>query len=120
MAASASVDVSQIRRLSVDLRQVPVEAVGTARRVVQAFSAKTKADAQVLCPVDTGFLRGSITYETFFDRTGAVGIIGPTANYGLFVELGTSRMSGQPYLGPAFDRNEPGFEAALRDVGVLR
>lgn len=108
-----TVDISQVRALSRDLRAQALAARPRAQLAVQKVCAATARDAQILAPVDTGALRNSISYDVQVTSDGAVGEVGPTVNYGLFVELGTSRMAGQPFLGPAFDRNAPALEAAL-------
>lgn len=51
------------------------------------------------CPVDTGNLRGSITYEV--DTDGNAVYIGTNVEYAPYVELGTSRQKAQPFLRPA-------------------
>jgi hypothetical protein len=43
--------------------------------------------------------------------------IGPTASYGIYVELGTSRMRPQPYLGPATEKHAPAFYRAAEILG---
>lgn len=74
--------------------------------------------AMAKAPVDTGALRQSISVSFVGDgRSGAmVAEIGPTVDYGHFVEDGTSRMAGQPFMGPAYDANIPQLEAALGAV----
>lgn len=67
-----------------------------ARRTIQVESAAKRA-----APVDTGRLRGSITRELGEDAQGLVGRIGTNVEYAPHVELGTSRMTAQPYLRPA-------------------
>ena len=39
-----------------------------------------------------------------------------TANYSAFVEYGTSRMAPRPFVGPAKERNEPGFVQAIGQI----
>lgn len=61
------------------------------------------------CPVDTGRLRNSITYKV---RTGEKTVyIGTDVEYGKYVELGTSRMSAQPFLGPAATQHTADYKA---------
>lgn len=111
---SSGVDTSEIRRLAADLRGMATESLPKARAVVQKACADTTRDAQMWAPVDTGFLRSSIGYETRQSGSSIVGEVGPTAEYGRYVEEGTSRMAPQPYIGPAFDRNSGQFMDAMR------
>ena len=75
-------------------------------------------DAKLLAPVDTGNLMNSISTTITGDgRHGQMTAeIGPTAEYGIYQEYGTSTQPGKPYLTPAFDRRIGPFEAALAKV----
>ncbi len=106
----------ELDALIADMTAVPRELDGLVRTVVQKAAADIKADAQLMAPVDTGNLRSSITYETQVGADAVTGEIGPTANYGVYVELGTVKMAPQPYLGPAFDRHSDAFEGALGQI----
>lgn len=57
--------------------------------------------AKVNCPVDTGRLQGSITYEV--DKT--EGIVGSNVEYAPYVEAGTAYMTGRKFLQQAGDSN---------------
>jgi len=48
------------------------------------------------------------------DKTTA--IVAVAANYGYFVEYGTSRMAAHPFLTPAVERVRPQFEKALDKI----
>lgn len=115
---SAEVDVSEVRalagRVSAGAGRIGARGAAVLRRAAYAM----EADAKALAPVDTGTLRASISTSIAGDgRTGRMTAeIGPTADYGGFVEYGTSTQAGQPYLAPAFDRQVPGFEAALASL----
>ena len=89
-----------------------------AARATRKAAAGITRDAKALAPVDTGNLRSSIGMKVTGDgRAGAMRAeIGPTAHYGIFVELGTSRMAAQPYLRPATDRHVPAWVAALEQI----
>ena len=106
-------------KLSRDLSAAGRELVPIARVIIQKGVQDIKRDAQLAAPVDTGFLKGSITYETRILSTSVVGEVGPSAEYGAFVEYGTSRSGPQPYMGPAFARHAPLIEAAL-DQAIAR
>lgn len=112
------VDVSEINRFAADLGRLPDRVLPLARAAVQKTCADTKRDAQAFAPVDTGNLRNSITYETHETRDGAWGEVGPTANYGAFVEYGTSRNAPAAFMGPAFDRHAGEFEKAMEAIAA--
>ncbi len=116
--ASISIDTSDVHRLVATLDTAGARAGARASAVVRATAARVEAQAKAFAPVDTGKLRNSIGTDLTGDgRSNAVEAqVGPTAAYGAFVELGTSRMGPQAYLGPAFDRAQPGFIAALEQV----
>ncbi len=58
-----------------------------------------EGQAKELCPVDTGFLKGSITHDV--NAEGDAVRIGTNVEYGIYQELGTVKMAAQPYLRPA-------------------
>lgn len=90
---------------------------GPARDLVRKTAADIEGDAKRLVPVDTGNLKNSITHQTAGNAYYSEAEIGPTADYGIYVELGTSRMTARPYMGPAADRHLPLFEQALGALG---
>lgn len=64
------------------------------------------------CPVDTGHLRGSITYEVDFG--GDAVYIGTNVEYAPYVELGTSRQKAQPFLRPAASEHGTQYRQVLK------
>lgn len=111
-----SADVSQLRALSTDLRLVSTTTLPKVRAAVRKTLFDIEQDAKATAPVDTGNLRNSISTEVEYGGMG--GEVGPTAEYGIYVELGTSRMGAQPYLGPAFDRRAPQLSRVLASLAV--
>lgn len=111
-------------------------------RMEKALSAAgevVRADAAANAPVDTGRLRGSIVCKV----EGNDALVGPTAEYGIYVEFGTGakgknsvahttkktwvykkgdryyRTSGQapqPFLVPALKNNVSAIAAKFREV----
>ena len=77
--------------------------------VVAKAALDTEARAKMLAPVDTGNLKNSIGSSI----QGTHAEVGPTAKYGEFVEMGTSRTPAQPYMGPATDVVAPQMIKAL-------
>ncbi|EFQ82705.1 phage protein, HK97 gp10 family [Aeromicrobium marinum DSM 15272] len=92
-----------------------------AKRLVPLIVAKTtfdiEADAKIIVAVDTGNLMGSIGSD--IDPDGLGSTIGPTADYGRFIEKGTDVMPAQPFMAPAFDRRAPGFVQAIEQMPKL-
>jgi len=65
-------------------------------------------------PVDTGRLRASITV----DRDSDGWSVGPTVDYGRYVEYGTSDTDPHPFVGPSGDAVADGFAADVLDTAV--
>lgn len=68
---------------------------------LEEIASAVASVAQGLCPVLTGNLRRSITWEVKRDGGKVVAIIRAEANYAIYVELGTGRMDPRPFLRPA-------------------
>lgn len=66
-------------------------------RAMEAVGLQAERHAKEECPVDTGRLRNSISHSV----SGNSAYIGTNVEYAPYVEMGTSRMSAQPYLKPA-------------------
>lgn len=94
----------------------PAKFRAEARAAMRKTAAGIQGTAQNLAPVDTGALQNSITSD-YTESADTLRIeIGPTVNYGAFVERGTSRNRAQPYLRPAVDRHEPGLLQAFAQL----
>lgn len=108
----------EMNRLAADLGAAGPRVGARAGQVMAKALGDIQAGAQNRAPVDTGALRNSITHE--YRRGGGTlrGEVGPTVNYGGYVERGTSRTRAQPYLRPATDAVLPGYEAALGQLGA--
>lgn len=115
---SISVDTSQVRALGSRLQSAGGRVGARTSAALRATAFGIEADAKVLAPVDTGNLRNSISTSIAGDgRTGTMTAeIGPTAEYAVFQEYGTSTQPGQPFLGPAFDRRVPAYTEALAQI----
>jgi HK97 gp10 family phage protein len=107
------IDVSEVRALARDVRKAGETIDPKARVVVAAGGHKVLARMQVNTPVDTGNLKASESV----DIDGLSFEAGPTADYGEYVELGTSRMAAEPYAGPALDQELDGIINATLDAG---
>lgn len=108
----AGIENGQVKALTDSLRRMPARIRPMAQAVVEKTSADIERDGKIKAPVDTGNLKSSIGREV----KELEAEIGPTANYGIYLELGTSRMAAQPYMGPAADLHTPAFEAAMTKI----
>lgn len=112
-------DVSQAIKVGASLTGAGARAGVLCAAALRRTAFAIQADAQAAAPVDTGALRSSIS--TTITGSGSYGAmtaeIGPTVEYGIYQELGTSTQPGQPYLGPAFDRQVDGLVAAITQIG---
>lgn len=111
-----SADASELRTLGADLSKAGGRAGMLANQALRKTTADVIRDAKILAPVDTGNLRNSISADITGTDTTTEAVIGPTAHYGVYQEMGTSRNKPQPYLRPAFDRNVPAFEQAMGQI----
>lgn len=110
------IDVSGINALARDLTAAGPKAFVPAARVTEKAARDIERDAKAFAPVDTGNLRSSISTDVTVTGRSVLAEIGPTASYGEYVELGTSRMAPHAYLGPAFDRYAGSWADALDEV----
>lgn len=108
----------------------------TVSELVRKAAFDVEAMAKDLAPVDTGHLKSSLyvvpgggkggsTYGQNVEGDGALlpevqaptsdqeAIVAVGADYGIFVEMGTSHMSAQPYLTPAAEAIRGPFTAAI-------
>lgn len=66
---------------------------------LEAVGLTAEGYAKLLCPVDTGRLRNSISHAV--DEDEKTVYIGTNVEYAPYVELGTSKQKAQPFLRPA-------------------
>ena len=115
--------VRTVASWTVELAQEPVRVQLEASQVVRAAAFLCQRVAAQRVPVDTGFLRSSITVGRADGgslRPGDLSAqVGPEAKYGGYVEYGTSRAGAQPYMTPASEQAGQWFTEAMRTkVGI--
>jgi HK97 gp10 family phage protein len=106
---------SELYAVAAELRRAAGLTRGRASIVVRKslhdIEADGKATALSKGVIDTGALINSISVDIDSDRLG--GRVGPTVDYAIYQELGTSTQPGRPFMGPAFDRQLGPFVSAL-------
>lgn len=89
------------------------EVTAKTELIVAKAAMDIQAHAQNRAPVRTGFLKGSIQAKREKPLSWRVDV---QADYGIYVELGTSRMAARPYLIPAVEMVRPSFLSAMSQV----
>lgn len=79
-------------------------------RGLTAVGMQCEGYAKMICPVDTGNLRNSITNTMDGDDTV---VVGTNVEYAPYVEYGTSRTKAQPYLVPAVENHKKEYGEIL-------
>lgn len=102
------IDTSVLDRITENLRP-------GAARIVETTGWKIAGDAAQAAPVDTGALRNSILSES--GMTDDIEFtVQDGVEYGVFQELGTSKMAAQPFLVPAVEANTQSFNDAFQEL----
>ncbi len=78
---------------------------------IRTATLLVERDAKLLCPVDTGTLRRSITHKFVSKREA---IVGTNVEYAPHVELGTSKMPARSFLRAALAKNMKRIKALLK------
>lgn len=115
-----TLDLSELRAVTSRIGTAGPRIGAAASTILRKTALDIESDAKQLAPYDTGNLRNSISTSIAGDgRFGSMTAeIGPTADYGIYQEYGTSVMAGQPYMGPAFDRQVPSYADALAQLAA--
>lgn len=89
-------DIGGLVEIREDNTKVIVMAIDRAlQKALEKVGLVAEGYAKKLCPVDTGRLRNSITHALDGKKSVAVGT---NVEYARYVELGTSRRRGTPFL----------------------
>ena len=87
-------------------------AYSQVQKALKTVGMKAEKNAKKICPVDTGNLRNSITHQNDKDTV----YIGTNVEYAPYVEMGTSRMRAQPYLGPAIVMHVAEYKETIETI----
>ncbi|MCG3143637.1 MAG: hypothetical protein HONDAALG_00992 [Gammaproteobacteria bacterium] len=103
-------------RIIVDTKGIDVilaRMPGKTQELLDAGAQAVQGRAATLAPVDTGALANSIHTENVGELARWV-VDG--VEYGIYQELGTSRMSAQPFMGPACEWARPQWAKRWREL----
>lgn len=82
------------------------------KKVVTINTSEMANQMQRRAPVDTGFMRRSVTMSIM--SVGLVGMVTPTAEYAPYVNYGTRFQAAQPFVSNAFNYQKVKFIAEMR------
>jgi len=81
---------------------------------LEAVGILVEGDSIERCPVDTGYLKNSLTHQV--KPVESAVRIGTNSTYAEFPEFGTRRQKAQPYLRPALDENTNNIIQLFKEV----
>ena len=86
-----------------------LDALGKA---VEQTTQVAISDAQTNVAVDTGMLKQSIVHgsDVVHNTDSVTGIVGTSAYYAIYQEMGTVKMAAHPFLMPALNANKDTFK----------
>ena len=90
-----------------------LDALGKA---VEQTTQVAISDAEANVAVDTGMLKQSIVHgsDVVYNTDSVTGIVGTSAYYAIYQEMGTVNMDAHPFLMPALNANKSTFEQLAR------
>ena len=92
-------NIRGFKELDMKLKKAKVGVVKDADRTIKEYAYRMEAQAKALAPVDTGYMRNSVSTKlAFLSATLSV-----SAKYATYVEFGTSKQTPQPFFYLAFD-----------------
>lgn len=115
-------DVRELRGVGNEIGRKAGTVAVEGSAIVRKTAFDIEGTSKSLAAVDTGTNRNSISTDITGDALfgDLVAEIGPTTDYGLWQEIGTSTQTGQPYMAPAYDRHiGPCLEALARMGGQV-
>ena len=100
-------------KIEADNTQQIADIVRAQTRVaLEAVGLQAEGYAKRLCPVDTGNLRNSITHTSDDDTA----YIGTNVEYAPYVHDGTMRMSPNPFIKNAMEKNKNQYKKMIEET----
>lgn len=111
--------ISSLELVAASFRAAGPVAIAKSKIVLKKTALDIERNAKAIAPVDFGNLKDSIGHSDLrtLSATNLAVEVGPTVNYGGYVEFGTSRQAPQAYMGPSLDRFSGPFTQAMTMIG---
>lgn len=116
---SISIDTSELAALRASMDRATLRVGAKGAQIIRAGAAKMERGMKSRAKVDTGAMRNSVSSSILGDgrSTAIVAEVGPSVDYAVYVNNGTSRMTGDDFVGKSFDEVIPGVLAAAAQLG---
>lgn len=82
---------------------------------IQKATQLVQRTAKGMSPVDTGYLKRSISRETKGRGASVVGRVFTATEYAIYQEFGTSKMIAQPFMFPALDAHNKDIQREAKE-----
>jgi HK97 gp10 family phage protein len=107
------IQIRGLAGLATATRRIEGDTLEQVGKAVAVTALNIEREAKHRAPVDTGRLRASIQHSV----SGTSGAVYSDVEYALHQEFGTTNMTAQPFLLPAFLEEKPKFEKRLGAIG---
>ncbi len=108
-----SIQFEGMENLLKRLQQQPTKVKQEAKRIVDNTALRVEKSAVQIAPFDTGYLKQHIISSS--DGTLSAKVEAE-AEYSVYQEFGTRKMSAQPFMGPSVKQETPFFYQKLNNL----
>ena len=107
-----AVEIKGLDGLMAKLNAMGGNVLDALDKAVEQTTQVAISDAEANVAVDTGMLKQSIVHGSDVVRgsDSVTGIVGTSAYYAIYQEMGTVKMAAHPYMMPALNDNKSTFE----------
>lgn len=111
-----AVEIKGLNSLMSKLDRMGGNVLDALGKAVEQTTQIAIGDAEANVAVDTGMLKQSIVHgsDVIHNTDSVTGIVGTSAYYAIYQELGTIHMDAHPFLMPALNANKSTFEQLAR------
>ena len=112
-----AIEIKGLNSLMSKLNAMGGNVLDALGKAVEQTTQMAISDAEANVAVDTGMLQQSIVHgsDVIHNTDSVTGIVGTSAYYAIYQEMGTVNMNAHPFLMPALNANKSTFEQLARN-----
>lgn len=114
---SLRVDTSELDALAQRVGRGSATVATKGAQIIRTGASKIERRMKATAKVDTGAMKNSVSTDISGGGTSIEAEVGPTVDYAIFVNNGTSKMAGDDFVGRAFDAEIGGIMSAVGRLG---